>query len=178
MIDELDEYDLPFTEVEQRVQDWVKEALDLRFKDAGDPEGPLNALEYDTMPTVMNALLLRVRQRSDRVDQLLMNVTRARARAKRVKATAIFNAEIAYDTAMQANANKRTREFVTAAERNADAALDSLTQKRVAHHAQRAVDVTEEAYEVIKGVHWQLDAIRKDLRAAIHQLQFEAGLER
>lgn len=152
---------------------WVTEALELRHGDAGDPEGPITAQEeYDV------TYLRRVRQRSDRVDELLAKITRARGRLRRAEAQAKFEAEQAYDRAQVTNASQRTREFVTARERNAEASLDSLEERLVAHTLARHVSVAEECYEVIKGIHWSLNAIRNDVRASIHNLQFESNLER
>lgn len=171
-------HDIPFTEMEERVLSWATEALDLRHGEAGDPDGRLGVPEDNADAQEVMYFLRRVRQRSDRVDALLAATTQAKARAKRAQEHAQFQADIAYDTATQGNAARRTRDFVTREERKADAALDSLEQRRIAHFAARLVSVTAEAHEVVNQVHWQLDAIRKDSRATLHALQFESNLER
>jgi hypothetical protein len=176
--DDLSVYDIPFSDMEQRVHNWIREAIDLRHGAANDPEGRLTVVAVGEDFHAYNAMLVRVRQRSDRVDGLLANATQARSRARRALHQAKFEAELAYDSATQNNRVQRTQDFVSREERHADAALDSLEQRRIAHRGERMVSITEEAYEVINQIHWQLDAIRKDLRSSIHSLQFESSLER
>lgn len=177
--DEVAVYDIPFGKVEAQVISWVTEALDLRHGDAGDPDGPLRATGMDEgLHAVMNELV-RTRSRSDRVDGLLAKATQAKGRARRAQEHAAFIASQAYDEAQVNNSNRRLPgSFLTKEERNADAALDSLEERRAAHQAERLVSITSEAYDVINQIHWQLNAIRTDLRAQIHAIQFENSLER
>lgn len=178
MSGELDIYDIPFEGVEATVIGWVREALELRHGAANDPKGKLTVVTTEEGIPALQDMLIRVRQRSDRVDELLSKVTQAKGRAKRAQDEARFLAEVALDTALDTNAAHRTREFVTREERNADAKLRSLEQRRHAHRSERLVSITSESYDVINQIHWQLDAIRKDLRATLHSLQFESSLER
>lgn len=174
----LDELDIPLSTMEERVLGWVKEAIDLRHGDAGDPKGSIRGWgsAEDSIPEVQD-LLLRVRARSDRVDELLAKATQAKARAKRAQDEAAFSADRAIMEATKTRAARRA-EFSSGREREAEAKLDAFEERRLAHQAGRLVSVTAEAYEVINQIHWQLDAIRKDLRAILHALQFESGLER
>lgn len=176
--DEVAVYDIPFSELEARVLSWATEALELRHGVAEDPDGVLGVPEDNADAQEVMHFLRRVRVRSDRVDFLLSRTTQAKARAKRAQEHAQFQADLAFDTAAQQNGANRRQEFVTAMERKADANLDSLEQRRMAHHAARLVSITTEVHEVVNQVHWQLDAIRKDLRSTLHALQFESGLER
>lgn len=161
---------------ERQILCWVEEALDLRHGEAGDPKGRIRGAEQETIAE-MTDLLRRVRARSDRVDELLSKATLARGRARRAKEEAAFTADRALMQATQIRAARRT-EYSSAAERAADAKLDSFEERRVAYLRDRLVSVTNDAHEVISQVHWQLDAIRKDLRASLHALQFESSLER
>lgn len=172
----LDVYDIPFSGVEKQAMDWVKEALELRHGEAGDKDGRLGEADPED-PRAMMDLLRRVRARADRVDGLLAAATRARGRARRAKAEAEFSADNAMNEATSERASRR-REFESSREREADAKTKTFEQRRMAHQASRLVDVTTEAYDVINQIHWQFDAIRKDLRASLHALQFEASLER
>lgn len=176
--EELSAHDIPFTGIEEAITGWVREALELRHGSAGDPAGRIGVPEATADMNEILVLLLRVRVRSDRVDELLAKCTQAKGRAKRAQDQASFSAEVAYDEASRNNAARRTVEYTSAKERHADASLDSLEQRRVAHHAGRLVSVTAEAYEVVNQIHWQLDGIRKDLRGSLHALQFETSLER
>lgn len=172
-------FDIPFTDLESKVMAWVAEAIDLRHGDAGDQDGPLRQVGMEEgLHVVMNELV-RTRNRSDRVDGLLAKVTQARGRARRAQEGAAFAAAQKYDEAQKDNGARRlSNSFMTREERNAEAALDSLEERRVAHQAERLVSITAEAYEVINQIHWQLNAIRTDLRAQIHAIQFENSLER
>ena len=162
--------------LEQQVLGWVAEALELRHGAAGDPEGSIRGAPQETVEEMRN-LLLRIRQRSDRVDELLSKATLARGRARRAKEEAAFVADQALMTATQQRAARRV-EFSSAKEREADAKLDAFEERRVSYLRDRLVSVCNDAYEVIQQVHWQLDAIRKDLRSALHAVQFESSLER
>ena len=164
------------SDFEAQILAWVTEALELRHGAAGDPKGRLRGAEQESIAE-MTDLLRRVRARSDRIDELLSKVTLARGRARRAKEEAAFAADQALMQATQIRAGSRV-EFSSAAERAADAKLDSFNERRVAYLRDRLVSVTNDSYEVISQIHWQLDAIRKDLRAALHALQFESSLER
>lgn len=177
--DEVSVYDIPFVKVETSVLSWVEEALELRHGAAGDPDGPLRQVGMEEgLHVVMNELV-RTRNRSDRVDGLLAKATQAKGRARRAQEQAAFVASTAYDNAqVKAQANRLPQSFMTKEEKNAEAALGSFEERRVAHTAERLVSITSEAYEVINQIHWQLNAIRTDLRAQIHAIQFENSLER
>ncbi len=155
---------------------WVSEALELRHGEAGDKEGRLRDADPED-PDDMMKLLRRVRARADRVDGLLATATRARGRARRAKTEAEFVAANELDKATTNRASRR-QEFSSGREREAEAKLDTFEERRLAHQATRLVDITTEAYDVINQIHWQFDAMRKDLRASLHALQFEASLER
>ncbi len=172
----LNDFDLPFDGQGQRVLELVREAMDLRYGEAGDPDGTIRDAPQET-PQEIQHLLVRVRSRSDRVDELLSRATLAKGRARRVQDEAAWAAEVRMLDATKEHSSKRV-EFSAAREREAEAKLDSIQERRVAHQAARMVSVTVDAYEVINQIHWSLDAIRKDLRASLHALQFESSLER
>lgn len=176
VVEQLEVYDIPFTGLEATVLGWVREALDLRHGAGEDPLGALGVMPTDDHHRLLE-YLARAQQRAARVDQLLANCTQARARARRAQEQARFAAEVAFDSATQQNAARRTIEFTTREERKADAALDSLEERRIAHHAARLVSITDEAYEVVRQIHWQLENLRKDARAAINALHIDSRLE-
>lgn len=174
--EQVEVYDIPFVGIEESIYGWVREALELRHGTANDPEGRLNS-DVSDIAAVQHELI-RTRQRADRVDELLSKVTQARGRLRRAEEQSKFDADLAYDTASRANSINRRAEFSSARERHADASLDSIEQKRLAHQAARFVSVAVEAFEVVNQVHWSLESIRKDLRGQLHALQFESSLER
>lgn len=165
--------------IKDAMTSWVEEALELRHGAAEDPEGKLT--EPDPAAGIQGVLdmLIRVRQRADRVDELLAKITRARGRTRRNRDETLFSADLAFDTALVTQAAMRGAEsYATKEDRNAGAMLATIEQKREAHQAKMLVSLAEESFDVITQVHWQLDAMRKDLRAQLHALQFESGLER
>lgn len=166
------------TQSENALAALVQEALELRHGSGEDPEGALSTVDPNDGPDAVSHMLLRVRQRSDRVDYLLAQATRARGRARRSRDNAKFEAEFVYNTATNTNERNRTREFVTGAERHAEAALAALPERRAAFLADRLVSHADEAYEVINQIHRQLGDIRTDLRASLRALQFESSMER
>jgi hypothetical protein len=171
-------YDLPFSDMESAVMAWAREALELRQGAADDPEGRIGIVHIAEGHRAVLDMLIRVRRRSDRIDELLAKATQAKARAKRTQDQAKFEAAVAYDSATNENALHRTQEFVTGAERHADAALASISERRKAHQAERLVSITTEAHKLISDASWQLADIRKELREIIHAIQFESSLER
>lgn len=175
---DLSVFDIPFEGIEKNVMAWAAEALELRHGAAGDPEGPLAPVPRDMGPEVIDNMLFRARQRSDRVDELLSKVTMAKARAKRAQDAAAFQADVSRDQALKKNLENRRVEFTTREERSANAALDSLEERRTAHSAARLVSITTEAYDIVSQVHWSLNGIRKDLREQLASFQFESTLER
>lgn len=175
---ELSTYDIPFTDLESQLMEWVKEALDIRHGEYNDPEGKLS-LPLPSLGTgaILNSLL-RVRSRLDRVDELVAKVTQAQYRIARAEASAKFDAEEAWDRAAQRNRAANVGQFTTGKERAADASLDSFEQKRTAHQASRLVSVATEALAVIKHAYWGLNALREDHNTLLRTLQFESSLER
>lgn len=175
----LNAYDVPFNDLEEKLVSLVREVLELRHGTAGDPDGPLSDPDLLHGSAGIMRELRRVRMRSDRVEEVLAIVTQARGRARRARDEAAFVADLAYDEAtMQGKVARSSDSFDTREERNAQATLASLNQKREAHQAKRLVSVAEEAFEVVSQIHRQLDERRKDYRASLHALQFESVLER
>lgn len=166
-------YDLPFEGIEVTLIQWVAEALELRHGESGDSEGKIELPAYELGHEGVLDVIRRTRIRLDRVEELQAKARQAKGRITRARASAELEAKIAYDTAMQQNAAKRTQTFVTGAERNADATLDSLQLKRQAHQLSRMESVADESFDVIKGCYWGLDKIRSEL---LSMLQVQENL--
>lgn len=170
----LDSLDLPLSGLEVQLEAWTREAVELRHGEAGDPAGKLS-VGTDETPAEALALLRRIRQRADRVDELLQATKRARGRARRALAEAAFTAENEIASGIQ----KQTRmEFQSHKEREVAAKLDAFETRRTEHQAIRLLDVANDAVDVINQMHWSLDALRKDVRSSMHAMQFESSLER
>lgn len=172
-------YDIEFSDIEKKVLGWVEEALELRHGTAEDPEGTIKEgfaeLNVQDGRDIID-LMFRIRKRSDRVDYLLALLTSARGRARRAQAEAKFVAENKYDEAMQQRSNAR-RDFESAKSIQANAAIDSIDDRRIAHKAARLVSVTEEGYEVVNQIGWQLQRFRDDLKEMLRNIRHEHSLD-
>lgn len=177
MIPEMEKYDTPLGGIEQRMTGWVEEALELRHGKADDDEGDLRDALFAEGPRDVAHQLVRVRARSDRIDGLLANITRARGRLRRLQSNAKFEADRAYSEEAARGLASRV-DYSSAKERDSNAKLGSFEQQRIAHHAAQAVALADECYEVIKDISYQLSSLRTELRAVLHALQFESTLER
>jgi hypothetical protein len=161
--------------IENVLQEHVAEALSLRFPETG--------LRLETMDPqeVLNALL-DARKRSDRLDEILANVTRMKHRAARSKTAAAYAAEDAWDhsLAMQRSTTVRrnSQEFEGPRERYSKANLDSLEEQRESRTSERQLAIIEEAYDVIRQAKFGMDGWRSDLVSILRTLSFESHLER
>ncbi len=173
----LDDYDVPLSTAEAQLTAWVDEALALRHDAGDDPEGPIDLAGVELLPNedVLH-IMGRLPSRTERVNGIKASVTRGKGRIRRAATESKFEAEIAYDTAMQKRSNKR-REFTSAKEMNADASLDSLDQRRNAHKLGRLVSFADEAYEIVQQVDWQLSSMRTDLREILRSARFESSID-
>lgn len=148
---------------EEQILAWVKEALELRHGEAGDPDGKLELPPAEAGRALVHSTLRRTRVRLDRTEELLANARQMKGRVSRIRSNAEFEAELEFDRAMQERGNNRVREFVTAAEKKADASLDTIEQKRKLQRAKHLESVADEGYEVIKTCYWGLNAVRTEL---------------
>lgn len=155
-------YDIPLTQMEQQMVAWATEVIELRFGEAGDPEGRVSLPDYQEGALAVVASLSRVRQRLDRTEELQTKAMRARARLVRMQSEATFEFERAYDEAAVRRSALRSQEYTSAKERNAEAALDSFQQKRAAHQTARLVAIAQEVEEQIRHCYWGLTKLRED----------------
>lgn len=178
MIAALAEYEKPFTEIEQRMLGWVSEALELRHGEAGDPLGTIKPLEITDGPDQVRTDLGRARARQDRLDELLATMRRALGRVSRARKAAEQEFKEAYDAANRLNASRRRVEFSSAKERDSDASLDSLEQRRIANEAERLELFAKECFDIINDAARQMGSLRDDLKQTLRAFQFESSLER
>ena len=153
---------------------WLEEAIELRHGSAEDPKGPIRGAPEETLHEVLD-LLGRVKQRADRVDELMTKTAMARSRIKLAAEDAKFKAETEMYAATR-DRSARKSEFTSGREIEADAKLDSFEARRSAHQVAQLVEQANTAYEVLNQISRQLNNIRSDLRARLHALQFEASL--
>lgn len=168
---ELSVYDIPLNDMEKSMVAWATEAIELRFGDAGDPEGRVRLPDWEAGQPVMIASLARVRIRLDRTEELQTKAMRARGRLTRIQSDAAFEAQRAYDEAAVHRSAFRSQEYTSAKERNAEAALDSFEQKRAAHQAEKLVAMSQQVEEQIKHCYWGLVKLREDHLTLLRRLE-------
>lgn len=150
-----------------------REAVKLRFEVT---PLPITA----TVPQVL-ASLLDVRQRLDRVEELLGQAVRVRAAVHRQRALDQAAADDDWDTAVTAaRAAPVTRgdEYSSARERAAAANLSTMSARRTARRSVELAQRCDEAVDLIRLSHRGLGDIRQDHLAILRALQFETTLDR
>lgn len=163
-------------QLQSTIERWVGEIVELRYGAAEDPKGKLPE-DPGQHPNEIVDTLNRVRVRSDRIEELQSQIRRVKGRLSRSQLDAQLEAEIKRDEAFVKNRATRQMDFVTADERRADAALDSIDEKRAALAAKRMVNYIGEAYELADQARWSLSAYRQDLRAMLHAMQVVRSME-
>lgn len=148
---------------EEVLTSWVEEALDLRHGSGEDNAGKVSLPPFELGQPAALDMLQRIRVRLDRVEELQSHARVAKGRAIRARESADFEASIAYDQALQHNRATKIQEYVSAAEKRADASLASLEQKRLAHQLQRQESFAAEALDVITQCYWGLEKLREDV---------------
>lgn len=158
--------------IEQDLLAWASEALELRHGEAGDSKGKVSLPSYEAGLPASVDMLQRVRVRLDRVEELQSKARQAKGRVMRLRENADFDAQLAYDEAMQRQSATRSREYVTGLEKNADASLASLEQKRAAHQLRRLESVALEVLDVVGQCYWGLEKLREDILQMMRLTQF------
>lgn len=157
---------------EEELIAWATEALELRHGTAGDSQGTVGLPKYEAGQYAAIEMLQRVRVRLDRVEELQSKSRQAKGRVMRLKESAEFEAQEAYDRAMQNRGIHRTKDFVTADEKRADASLDSIAEKRTAHQLKRLESIAAEVLDVVGHCYWGLEKLREDILQMLRIQQF------
>lgn len=159
-------------QIETNLLDWATEALELRHGEAEDPKGRISLPSYEAGQHAALDMLQRIRVRLDRVEELQSKARQVRGRVMRLRENADFEASIAYDMAMQDQGASRVRAYVTGAEKNADASLASLVEKREAHKLKRLESIAVEVLDVVGQCYWGLEKLREDVLQMVRITQF------
>lgn len=162
--------------IERTLVAWTTEAIDLRFGEANDPEGVVRLPDFNDGTRAVVASLGRVRKRLDRVEEIRSKLTQLKGRLHREQLEVIYQAEMALHTAARRNAANRVP-FQSSDERKAEAALDSMTEKRAAHLAKMQMERVEEAVQVINDIYWGLGKLREDHKSMLQAIQGVTSIE-
>lgn len=163
--------------VVEKLYGLLEEAVELRHGTANDPEGKLVLPQYHEGPTPFVNVLLRARQRADRVEELLSSAKHVRQALLRVQREASDAAQDKLDEALVAGQATKA-EYSTGMERRAEASLKSFAEKRAEREASRRVDAANHVVDALKDIHWGLSGLREDIRTILRTYQFESNLER
>lgn len=164
------------SELEDTVTNWLREVIDLRHGEAGDPDGKLKAVSIEDGLSTVAYELTRVRKRSDRIDYIRTQVSLVRSRLKAAKSSSDFQADAKFMEATS-HRDRNKAEFASSLSVKANATLDSFEEKRAAHEATMQLELVSDAYYIIDQISRQMDSIRNDIRAILRSLQFESSLE-
>lgn len=133
---------------------------------------------HATTQTLLDALL-DVRQRLDRVEELLGNVLRLRATCTRKHTAVRIQVDDAWDdAAVRQRASSVRDEYSSAKERTAATNLEVLDLRRLERTADSDARLCDEAVEFIRLRHRGLADVRQDVLAIIKARQFESTLDR
>lgn len=163
--------------VTEQLYVWLKEAADLRYGAAQDPEGPLTVPEYQEGPAAFVQVLIRARRRADRIEELLQSARRVRARLYAAKKEADDAAEDKLDKAL-VDGQSTKPEYSLGIERKASANLQAFEERRAARVAQRRLLAADEVCDALKDIHFGLSGWRTDIRDILRSFQLESNLER
>ncbi len=155
---------------------WAGEAASLA---TGAPT--VDQLHTATPVSHLIQVLADIRRRMDRLDQLLANVSVVRGQVRRQSVAAKNEADDAWDEAAirrRQQPVQRGDEFYSAREREAEANLATVGERRTARLAADTVSQIEEHYDTVRLFHRGLDRDRQDVHAMIRALSFESHLER
>lgn len=167
---DLNRYEVPLSRAESTAMGWAEEARTLR---EGVRADVLNVEEARAALTALRTVVAV----QDRVDVLQSDARALMGRVRRAHDALAAEAADVVDTVLDREAGRRI-EYQSAADRKAAANLAAIEDRRNARLLARALDTVKEAYESITAYHWQLNALREDLRATLNVFRFENSLDR
>lgn len=159
--------------LDRSLQSMVDEALEHRITAILPPVGASSAMVQESLHAV--------RQRLDRVEELLGKALTLRARAHSRATNAQHVLDDAWDLAAQ---RRRTApvafgaEYTSARERNAEANLATLDQRAAQRIHADAAQRCDNAVEFLRLTYRGLEGIRQDHHMILRALQFESSLDR
>lgn len=159
----------------------VREALDLRFSEAGDAEGPVRLPGTEDGPQRILDSLVRVRRRLDRVEYLLAQAVIIKGAVGRSLDAAQAEADDAWESHVVEQRRapvRRGDDFSGPREKYAEASVATLEQKIAARAAQDLASRATEAEQVVRSLYRGLDSLRYDHIALLNGMNVLHQLER
>jgi hypothetical protein len=160
-------------DIAARLGEFIREAVELRLLAELPPPS--------ASVTDIQGALRDVRQRQDRVEELLRRAMRAKVHAQRAAAAAQATADEAWDqtiTRQRVAPVVRGDEYMTAKERHAHANLEVLEPRRAARAADELAHLCEATVDQLRTCYWGLSGLREDIRELLRTTAFESHLER
>ncbi len=155
---------------EQRLAAWVEECVELRKKLQG-------VFSNDDGPAKVHEALLRARAVLDRVEEIVVTLTRLKGRTHSAYVTARHALKEAEDAAY----TKRSvgfGEYVTGRERDAWASTQTVTERLEFKRLERLDSEVGAALEACKIIFRGIDGVRRDADTRLRFMTFERQLER
>lgn len=157
----------------------VRELLDEYSREAVQLRMGAELPRHDSAPSDVLHCLLDVRQRLDRVEELLATSLRLRGVATRQLTACRIIADDAWDEAAVAARQSGVRdEYSSAKERTAVANLEVIDLRRAERKADEIARVCTETVEFLRLRYNGLAGVRQDLLAWLRSVQFESTLDR
>jgi len=132
-------------------------------------------------PAYLAVDLREVRGRQDRIEELLRNAVRLRARVQRAAQLTQHRLDDATDQALHTNRTASVTplgEYSSARERTAEANLATIDLRVAARDAHQLAHRCDETVDVLRLTHRGLDGVRQDIHALLRASAFESHLER
>jgi hypothetical protein len=159
------------TDLKTRLEVWTTEVVELRFQEGDNPD-PTDSPQETLLK------LQRVRQRVDRVEEILLSVTRVKGAAHRQAAISKALYDDRWDQAANEAARSPVRqEYQGPRERYAQFNLTALVEKHKSRQDENTCMTVDTAYDVVKLASSGLNGLRQDLLTVLRALQFQSTLE-
>jgi hypothetical protein len=155
--------------VNTEIETLVIEAVDLRHQ-----------VKFPTVVTPDSLVLsvVHLRQAFDRVEAILVMMTRLRGRLAAELAVAQAEQEGAWDRAATASSRSGSqRDFSGPRERYAEFNLAAFKEKTALRHAELRYKEVDVAVDVIRILHRGIDSVRSDIHIAMRAMNLESRLE-
>lgn len=158
------------SETRKQLEEWLAEANELRW------ERTLGV--YGDSPAELHQSLLHVRSNLDRLERILADLMRMRARVANLEADHQAAFDDAWNKAVGSASLGRGFDDPAPRERYAAYSDKTTTEQFELRRTQRAVRDIQVVLEIVRTYHRGLDSLRRDIGTRMSILTFESSLER
>lgn len=160
-------------QIREFVDTSVEKAIDIRF--SLKEYSP----KYSDPLKKREASLLGYRAAIDSIDEVLVNLLKVRQATRARASSEKFNYESEFDRQLDKIRKTGSRlEYTGAKERISEADLKAFDAKKKANDASKLADYVNDATDIVRKLHRDLDSTRLDLHTTIKSFVFEYNLDR